>query len=57
MRVGSPVINCKPRNDMLGNVPELTTFNKTTIMGFVIVPNIVHWFFNYLGGKLFVLFT
>ena len=22
------VINCKPRNDMLGNVPELTTFNK-----------------------------
>ena len=51
MRFGSPVINCKPRNDMLGNVPELTTFNKTTIMGFVIVPT-QPFGFNYLGGKL-----
>ena len=39
MRFGSPVINCKPRNDMLGNVPNLTVFNKTSIMGFVIVPH------------------
>ena len=38
MRFGSPVINCKPRNDMLGNVPDLKVFNKTAIMGFVIVP-------------------
>ena len=45
------VINCNPRNDMLGNVPELTTFNKTTIMGFVIVPT-QPFGFNYLGGKL-----
>jgi hypothetical protein len=51
MRFGSPVINCKPRNNMLGNVPELTTFNKTTIMGFVIVPT-QPFGFNYLGGKL-----
>ena len=51
MRFGSPVINCKPRNDMLGNVPNLTAFNKTTIMGFVIVPT-QPFGFNYLGGKL-----
>ena len=58
MRFGSPVINCKPRNDMLGNVPNLTVFNKTTIMGFVIVPT-QPFGFNYLGGKLrcLVLFT
>jgi len=51
MRFGSPVINCKPRNELLGNVPELTSFNKTTIMGFVIVPT-QPFGFNYLGGKL-----
>ena len=51
MRFGSPVINCKPRNDLLGNVPELTSFNKTAIMGFVIVPT-QPFGFNYLGGKL-----
>jgi len=51
IRFGSPVINCKPRNDMLGNVPNLTVFNKTSIMGFVIVP-CQPFGFNYLGGKL-----
>ena len=51
MRFGSPVINCKPRNELLGNVPELTSFNKTAIMGFVIVPT-QPFGFNYLGGKL-----
>ena len=51
MRFGSPVINCKPRNDLLGNVPNLTIFNKTAIMGFVIVPT-QPFGFNYLGGKL-----
>ena len=51
MRFGSPVINCKPRNDMLGNVPDLKVFNKTAIMGFVIVP-CQPFGFNYLGGKL-----
>ena len=58
MRFGSPVINCKPRNTLLGNVPELTSFNKTAIMGFVIVLYTAFGF-NYLGGKLLglVLFT
>ena len=51
MRFGSPVINCKPRNDMLGNVPDLKVFNKTAIMGFVIVP-CQPFGYNYLGGKL-----
>ena len=40
-----------PRNTLLGNVPELTSFNKTAIMGFVIVPT-QPFGFNYLGGKL-----
>ena len=51
IRCGSPVINCKPRNDLLGNVPNLTVFNKTAIMGFVIVP-CQPFGYNYLGGKL-----
>jgi hypothetical protein len=51
MRFGSPVINCKPRNVLLGNVPDLKVFNKTVIMGFVIVPT-QPFGFNYLGGKL-----
>lgn len=51
IRLGSPVINCKPRNDLLGGVPELTNFNRTTVMGFVIVP-CQPFGYNYLGGKL-----
>jgi len=51
IRFGSPVINMKPRNEMLGNVPNLTVFNKTSIMGFVIVP-CQPFGYNYLGGKL-----
>jgi hypothetical protein len=51
IRLGSPVINMKPRNVMLGNVPNLNHFNKTAIMGFVIVPS-QPFGYNYLGGKL-----
>ena len=51
MRFGSPVINCKPRNELLGSVPELKSFNKTSIMGFAIVP-CQPFGYNYLGGKL-----
>jgi hypothetical protein len=56
IRLGSPVINCKPRNDMLGQVftqqPEWgKRFNGSTMMGFVIVPS-QPFGFNYLGGKL-----
>tara|TARA_Y100000593_G_scaffold95083_1_gene199331 strand:- start:924 stop:2033 length:1110 start_codon:yes stop_codon:yes gene_type:complete len=51
IRFGSPVINCKPRNDMLGHTPELSSFNRTAIMGFTIIPA-QPFGYNYLGGKL-----
>jgi hypothetical protein len=56
IRLGSPVINMKPRHDLLGQqftqTEELArAFNKTSIMGFVIVPA-QPFGFNYIGGKL-----
>jgi hypothetical protein len=56
IRLGSPVINCKPRNEMLGQVftqtPEgAKRFNDSAMMGFVIVPS-QPFGYNYLGGKL-----
>jgi len=56
IRLGSPVIYMKPRNEMLGQVwiqNEISAkrFNESTIMGFVIVPS-QPFGFNYLGGKL-----
>ena len=51
IRFGSPLINSKPRNDYLGDVPDLDIFNKRAIMGFNIVP-VQPFGFNCLGGKL-----
>ena len=56
IRLGSPVINCKPRNEMLGQVFTQTPdgakrFNNSAMMGFVIVPS-QPFGYNYLGGKL-----
>jgi hypothetical protein len=51
IRFGSPLINSKPRNDYLGDIPDLDIFNKRAIMGFNIVP-VQPAGFNYLGGKL-----
>ncbi len=56
IRLGSPVINCRPRNEMLEQVftqnPEWgKRFNESSMMGFVIVPS-QPFGFNYLGGKL-----
>jgi hypothetical protein len=56
IRLGSPVINCKPRNEMLGRVftqheGGAQRFNACAAMGFVIVPA-QPFGFNYLGGKL-----
>jgi hypothetical protein len=56
IRLGSPVINCKPRNEMLGQVftqheGGAQRFNACAAMGFVIVPA-QPFGFNYLGGKL-----
>ena len=51
IKLGSPIINSKPRNEYLGGTPDLTIFNKRAIMGFIIVPT-QPFGFNYLGGKL-----
>ena len=51
IKLGSPIINSKPRNEYLGGVPDLTIFNKCAIMGFTIVPS-QPFGYNYLGGKL-----
>jgi hypothetical protein len=56
IRLASPVIYMKPRNDMLGQVwiqnpVSAKRFNASTIMGFAIVPA-QPFGFNYLGGKL-----
>ena len=56
IRLGSPVIYMKPRNEYLGQVwiqqPDTAKrFNTATVMGFVIVPA-QPFGFNYLGGKL-----
>ena len=56
IRLGSPVIYMKPRNDLLGQVwiqqeDTAKRFNASCVMGFVIVPS-QPFGFNYLGGKL-----
>ena len=57
IRIGSPTINSKPRNQWLGepldskNLDMMKRFNESVIMGFVIVPT-QPFGFNYLGGKL-----
>ena len=57
IRFGSPTINSRPRNNFLGkpldtsNMDVMKRFNKSCIMGFIIVPT-QPFGFNYLGGKL-----
>jgi hypothetical protein len=56
IRLASPMMNMKPRNEMLGGAfianPETAkSFNNSAIMGFVIVPA-QPFGYNYLGGKL-----
>lgn len=56
IKIGSPVINMKPRNQLLGgqfssNDDSTKAFNNASMMGFVIVPA-QPFGFNYLGGKL-----
>ena len=54
IRFGSPVIISKPRNNWLGNAPDLSIFNRHAVMGFAIVPS-QPFGYNYLGGKLLAL--
>ena len=57
IRLGSPTINSKPRNEFLGkplntlDPATMKRFNDSAIMGFIIVPT-QPFGFNYLGGKL-----
>jgi hypothetical protein len=57
IRIGSPTINSKPRNEFLGKPLDtkskevMKRFNDASIMGFIIVPT-QPFGFNYLGGKL-----
>jgi hypothetical protein len=56
IRIGSPTIMMKPRNELLNcvitNETETTkAFNRAAAMGFVIVPS-QPFGYNYLGGKL-----
>jgi hypothetical protein len=56
IRIGSPTIMMKPRNELLNcvvtNETETTkSFNKASAMGFVIVPA-QPFGYNYIGGKL-----
>lgn len=57
IRLASPVLNMKPRNEFLGkpldtyNADVMSRFNKSAAMGFIIVPT-QPFGFNYLGGKL-----
>jgi len=56
IRIGSPTIMMKPRNQLLGCVITNETattksFNNASAMGFVIVPA-QPFGYNYLGGKL-----
>lgn len=56
IRIGSPTIMSKPRNELLGCVITHETattksFNNAAAMGFVIVPA-QPFGYNYLGGKL-----
>ena len=56
IRLASPMMNMKPRNEMLGgsfisDPKTAKSFNNSAIMGFVIVPA-QPFGYNYLGGKL-----
>ena len=54
IRLQSPLINSKPRNEWLGKPPDLKLFNRHAVMGFAIVPS-QPFGYNYLGGKLLAL--
>ena len=54
IKLASPLINSKPRNDWLNQPPDLSIFNRHAVMGYIIVPA-QPFGFNYLGGKLLAL--
>jgi hypothetical protein len=51
VRVASPVLTIKPRNNYFGETLQATEVNRHMINGAIIVP-VQPFGFNYLGGKL-----
>lgn len=57
IKIGSPVINLRPRTEWLGkpldthNIEVMQRFNNVACMGHIIVP-VQPFGYNYLGGKL-----
>lgn len=54
VRMASPVLSIKPRNDYFGQTVRATAVNKHMINGAIIVP-VQPFGYNYLGGKLLAL--
>jgi hypothetical protein len=54
VRMASPVLTIKPRNDFFGQTVKATSVNKNMINGAIIVP-VQPFGYNYLGGKLLAL--
>lgn len=54
IRMASPVLMIKPRNEFFGGVVRATQVNKSMINGSIIVP-VQPFGYNYLGGKLLAL--
>lgn len=54
IRMASPVLTIKPRNDFFGKTVKATSVNKNMINGAIIVP-VQPFGYNYLGGKLLAL--
>jgi hypothetical protein len=56
IRMASPVLTIKPRNDFFGQTVQATSVNSYMINGAIIVPT-QPFGYNYLGGKLLALIS
>jgi len=54
IRMASPVLSIKPRNEFFGETIQATAVNRHMINGAIIVP-VQPFGYNYLGGKLLAL--
>ncbi len=54
IRLASPVLMIKPRNEVFGGVVRATQVNRSMLNGAIIVP-VQPFGYNYLGGKLLCL--
>jgi len=56
IRMASPVLSIKPRNEFFGEILQATAVNRNMINGAIIVP-VQPFGYNYLGGKLLALIS